>query len=530
MSDSHPTTLDQFDSSATADDTSRGGGGAVATVSTPPSDDSGQSDGIADETLPAGATEGIIGPGYIGDVYPRDVIHFHRRQTHAWLAPTDSPDRVDVYYLDGHAPHTARENVHLRDLQNLIDRGLANVTHTDVENPWERWAIAPMTDPPEPRPEVRISKRTSTRNLSLARERSRNTVNSFLNDPVVDHKHGGMRFWHAAFSARVQSASSTDSEPCAVAVLDRPNASRLCEYTPTDYTQLARYASHPEVRGRQETTTGSWVDSEEQRLSELEENTASWLISRALRWAKLEGYEKVISYSGSANLNEGQIYRATNFEHAGTSDSAGDGWTNREGRDQWKNSRDERDRWIATLQDTELPMKRRAKNRYDRWDFLDERPMGAFLGDYPERTPGVSDFELTREESEDHDHGRALEFFDTHGQVVEGDSLVDVPSGVDAIFGATVDGGHLVAGLALTNGYSSASYADSIEVCGYAARETKYPSQTAAWLLSRARDWSALEGYHTLEVPTALATVPAAAKSIGASETAHSWTFSLEMP
>lgn len=535
MSDSYRTTLDQFDTDASVDDgASPGGGGAVAASPTPIVDDTATdtTDEPEEDSVPltAGASEGIIGPGYIGDVYPKDVIHFHRRGTHAWLSPTDVPTRVDVYYLDGHAPHTARERVHLRDLQSLLDRGLANVTHTDVDNPWERWAIEPMTDPPEPRPTVRIAKREPTGKLTLARERSRNMVNTFLNDPVIDHKHGDMRFWHGAFSARVSTPDPNESgNPCAVAVLDRPNASRLCEYTPTDYTQLARYASHPEVRGVADDTGDSWVDEEERSVSSLQENTASWLISRALQWAKLEGYEKVISYSGSANMNEGHIYRATDFEHAGFSDSAGDGWTNREGREQWQNSRDERDRWVATLHDTELQMKRRATNRYDRWELLDERPMAAFRGGYPDITPGVTDFELTREEAADYNHGRAQEFFEHYGEIDGADSLLDISSGVDAIFGATVDG-HLTAALALSNGYSSISYTDSIRVVGYAARETKYPTQTAAWLMSRARDWSALEGYDTLSVPSTLDTVGAGAKSVGATDSSDGWTFALEMP
>ena len=136
--------------------------------------------------------------------------------------------------------------------------------------------------------------------MRLNRERSRSEVNNFLEMDVVGHQLGSIPGWKAAFGARY------DEELIAVCILGRPVARHIDD---DKVISISRFASIPTRPA----------------------NTGSWLIARARRWARLEGYQKVIAYAGVAG-NYGTIYEASGFELTKKDEARGDGWTSRENR------------------------------------------------------------------------------------------------------------------------------------------------------------------------------------------------------
>lgn len=149
-----------------------------------------------------------------------------------------------------------------------------------------------------------IPKPPSVTHLDLTRERSRIRVNSFLEDDEIDHILGGVPGWRACFGARYSDILY------AVCVVGRPTARMLDD---DKVVEITRFATRPERPA----------------------NTGSWLIAKARDWAKLEGYERMIAYSGIAD-NEGILYQACGFELDEKTQADGSSWTNREGRKEWE--------------------------------------------------------------------------------------------------------------------------------------------------------------------------------------------------
>ena len=149
-----------------------------------------------------------------------------------------------------------------------------------------------LTTPPTP---------SSTDDLTLSRERTKNPVNDFLDRT---HPRGGVPGWKACFGARYTS------HLVAVIVLSRPSARHLDDGSCVEISRFARRDDRPA-------------------------NTGSWLIARARNWARLEGYDEVITYAGVAG-NTGQLYQAAGFECDDITTADGGGWsTHGPDRDQW---------------------------------------------------------------------------------------------------------------------------------------------------------------------------------------------------
>jgi len=136
--------------------------------------------------------------------------------------------------------------------------------------------------------------------LDVCRERSRTEVNDFLESEDVDHQLGGVPGWKAAFGARY------NGRLIAVCVLGRPVARHIDANRIISISRFAALRSRPE-------------------------NTGSWLIARARRWARLEGYQKLIAYAGVAG-NYGTIYEAAGFRLVKTDEAQGDSWNSRDNR------------------------------------------------------------------------------------------------------------------------------------------------------------------------------------------------------
>jgi len=162
---------------------------------------------------------------------------------------------------------------------------------------------AQLTDPPSP---------ASVADLTLTRERSRDRVSRFLER---NHPRGDVPGWLACFGARYRG------HLVGCVIVGRPSARQYDDGTRAELTRLGIREDRPA-------------------------NTGSYLIARARNWARLEGYERLITYAGVAG-NYGTTYEAAGFEVDDIAVADGSGWTTRDGRDEWEDY--ERRRWVCEL-------------------------------------------------------------------------------------------------------------------------------------------------------------------------------------
>lgn len=153
----------------------------------------------------------------------------------------------------------------------------------------------------------------SVDDLALVRERERKPVNEFLEQR---HPLGDVPGWKACFSARYQDSL------VAVVVLGRPVARMADDGTELSITRFCRRDDRPD-------------------------NTGSWLIARARRWARLEGFDTLSAHAGVAG-NYGTVYEATGFEVTDVTMADGKGWLSQgDDRETWDNY--ERRKWTYDL-------------------------------------------------------------------------------------------------------------------------------------------------------------------------------------
>lgn len=346
----------------------------------------------------------------------------------------------------------------------------------------------------------------STSDLTLTRERDWDTVRRFVNHPEVGHDLGvNFPQKKAAFGARV---GGPDGDIAAIVVLTYPTARKL---DGTEMIELKRYASHPNRPP----------------------NTASWLISRACRWAELEGYERLRTYAGVAD-NEGTIYQALGFDPLDDSpvETDGSGWTDRgsEGqRSEWDDY--EKRRYECQLAPS-VPKVTRRGPRPEADRDSETRGLEAF-GAVPDAGV-VADAKAVDNRSQSDDRlafGRrdqrpddVVEVFEELEDQIETDESIEqvgdeavtfaalAPEGVVAALVATVDetAASHTADVRTDGGVASVSPAGDgndtvpahgrgqsphVHVVGYAAQDTAYPHNLATTLLARLREWAGLEGY-----------------------------------
>jgi len=295
--------------------------------------------GAVDEHDAGGGVAGAaptVGPGAaVETVYPGDVVWFVHRRMHAHVTASDEsvpppgetveqPLQLRVQWLDGYGPGEST-TVSAKALARLARRGDLRVTHAGVEDPGERWAGVYLERHPDAdvnrRSAVGLAPRALADRHTTRREWSRGLINGLLEHPIGDHRLGRRQFIRAGWTAR-----RPDGRPSALAVLTRPNAPAQAD---GQTIELARYVSHPDaVQSRVGTN-----------------NTATWLLARVARWARLEGFDRLLSYSGVAG-NEGSIYQGLPFEHVGWTDADPDQWESRDGRSAAASIDAQKKRWV----------------------------------------------------------------------------------------------------------------------------------------------------------------------------------------
>jgi len=167
---------------------------------------------------------------------------------------------------------------------------------------------AALVDPPTP---------ASVSDLTLSRERSRTAVNRFLER---HHPRGGVTGWKACFGARYRG------HLVACITIGRPTSTHNDDGTRVEINRYGIRDDRPA-------------------------NTGSWLIAPARNWARLEGYDEIITFAGVAG-NYGTTYEAAGFELVETARASGDSWTRRSDRDSWDDY--ERRKWVDELDAAEV--------------------------------------------------------------------------------------------------------------------------------------------------------------------------------
>lgn len=185
---------------------------------------------------------------------------------------------------------------------------------------------------------VPVGPRLDSNAYRLEAARSIKTMNGLLAHPLFDHKQATDTKAKIQFIAR-----RPDGKAAAICVLNSPNARQGFD---RQRVEITRYASH------------------ERSLVE-DDNTASWLIGKAIQWAALEGYSEIKTRAGTDG-NTGTIYSALGFTHTGKAHSSGN--YNRAGR---KNQNHDRQldnyRKYVSVDDVNgrAPVPRRYDSRYE---------------------------------------------------------------------------------------------------------------------------------------------------------------------
>lgn len=389
----------------------------------------------------SGFTLPTVSPNRIA-VRPRDLIRHRGERSLGWV----TPDGGRVEWFGGQLAGTT-DSVKDFALDIALERGTVDVIAGDVEDPDSCWWLGAGGAP---------ANAVRTSQLSLHRERSRNAINAFLDHPVVDHDLGSVVGWKAAFGARYQG------DLVAVCVLSRPTARGADDGLTVE---LNRYAAHPKRPP----------------------NTATWLISRAARWAALEGYDQLLTYAGVSNDNEGVIYQASNFERDGVTTADGSGWETRADRQSRQDYT--RRRYVRRLHDDPTGSHRVSS------DGESTTGTSTSLSQFTSGRSGsgLGEYLVARADGRD---SAVSGFFETHDE-----SPSASPRGDEAAVFAARTPSKPMAMLAVSNISEAARRYTDARVDRLAVADVEYPANVGARLVAKARQWAALEGFDTLHPP-----------------------------
>lgn len=179
-----------------------------------------------------------------------------------------------------------------------------DIGHWRVHNPVRQGPTDEIVEPAPTNPVLdRVVAPRRASDLEFQQESGRGSrsevINPFLEghvDGCVIHKLGDVVGWKAAFTARYPKTNDIIS----ALVLSRPKARMLDNGDVVEVTRLANHLAAPQ-------------------------NTSSWMLARARKWARNEGFDEMIAYSGVAD-NPGTCYKATGFELDDEAIADGSGW------------------------------------------------------------------------------------------------------------------------------------------------------------------------------------------------------------
>lgn len=393
---------------------------------------------------------------------PGDVLYFHHENAHAIVTQNGQ-----VSWLEH--PVVEPTTYTIDDVATAIDIGNAHIIEGGFDTPedWFEYATTVSqnrhTDPRAVTP----GGAPSTKALTLSAERgsgSKYRINGFLKHPEISYKGDvvGNGF-------KIALTAQYNGNDVAMAVLGKPTA-RL-GWDDANVIQLLKFAAHPDRP----------------------QNTGSWLLSKAYKWAELECYDTFLTYAGEMNENTGVMYSAANFDCIDVeANHDGDGWTNRENRE-GRGTYTKRT-WIRSLCDEHEMTTRRRKQR--------NHPISGGLATYfdDKPTPSLSDLTLTREEPLADTDDPVTEFIEAQDET---DTPIETEH-VEAVFGAR-HGTDLKAAVVLVNPSDCPNGTDNFSricITHTAIDDVHYPTNILRWLVGNARDWAHLHGYQSIEAIT----------------------------
>jgi len=318
----------------------------------------------------------------------------------------------------------------------------------------------------------------TTSMLEVRAERGRGArerVNGFLKHPAVQYQHDPV-----TRPFRIALTAVFDDKEVAMAVLGRPTGRHNADGRTLE---LYRFAAHP---GRPP-------------------NTGSWLLSRCCRWATLEGYDRLITYAGVQNDNEGTMYRAAGFKHTNTATGDLSAWCSRSGRVGGGTYR--KHSYVRHLSDHSLQARRPAGRVDDEQSQLIYRGTLPKAGGSSSRRISQEDLVQTREESPDR-RGASLsldaqELFDQDGTGENrGRNITLAP--LVACFGYRTHEDALVAALAVRDDTGEPNPRNNTTAVTLASVAVQtdllaYPVNALRTLIAGAVEWASLHGYETVE-------------------------------
>lgn len=406
-------------------------------------------------------------------------------------------------------------DVDVDHLESLATYGLLSVVDSHVQHPPAEYPGVARRTSTRNRPrfydrldaaatEYPIELRHPIEELSCSREYNRQETNAFLIHPFVDHKRGGTQYHIARFGARVKATNRLT----ALAVVENHSNPHTDDYLTA---VLSRYGSHEY----------GFPDDREHGTN----NSASWLISQALTWLKLEGYEVLYTYSGVTD-NNGGIYKSLNFEFDKFVDinrsANAQQWTGRDGRTPIEYSRGKLKRWKYRLWDDSPAVKRRATGRAGTTltnQYVPQtRSGGATTATDGGRSsarsqkPKRNEYHLVREDIREHGSSRSFDprvraFIESTSDLPAASILHENSRGSDrptAVFGLDFEG-ELVAAVTVDGNPQTGIQTGTIT--SYIDAGTKYPQRTAQYLLPKIQTWSRLEGYQSLKLTPGVVSV-----------------------
>jgi len=319
----------------------------------------------------------------------------------------------------------------------------------------------------------------TTNHLELRAERgcgARERVNGFLKHPTVQYQHDPVtKPFRIAFTAVYEGRD------VAMAVLGRPSGRHNAD---GQTLELYRFAAHPNRPA----------------------NTGSWLLSRCCRWATLEGYDRLLTYAGVQNDNEGTMYRAAGFTHIDTTTADLREWQSRSGRVGGGTYRRRRYRRCFSKHSLEA---RRPAGRVDaEQSHLIDRGTAHGGGDTSLQDIPQGDLIQTREDTLGRRGGSlspdAQVLFEKYSLGVDEAIGDTTPAPLVACFGYRTPEDALVAALAVRDHSGEPnprnnSAAVTLPSVAVQTSLLAYPVNTLRALIADAVEWASLHGYATVE-------------------------------
>ena len=246
----------------------------------------------------------VIRPLLDGDIVALPYLDAIGRYTGGGLddAETDIEDAFEWYVHPG-GPLSVGRLPDLDETDTMIDSGEIVIVATGFDS-LEEYDVYRTYQECDPRL-VSLSGAPSTSDLSIRAERgsgARKRVNGFLKHPAVRYQHDPQ-----TKPFRIALTATYRSQEVAMAVLGRPSGRHNADGRTVE---LYRFSAHPDRPA----------------------NTGSWLLSRCCTWSRLEGYDRLLTYAGVQNDNEGIMYQAAGFKLVNTVVADRSEWHSRDGR------------------------------------------------------------------------------------------------------------------------------------------------------------------------------------------------------